>query len=365
MYTDRWAAAKNRIKKRGNDRLEFGFNNDKITKALLRATIKKSLDDIKLDPKRSVRNLVDLGLQFADGGNQRGFLEVTRTYLSSENSAYYRLAENIVNEIDHDKLANYGINFGYNGCTRGARILREKEAEYGCHIPFLLAFYVSDDDDALTVEDIADTVRQGMELGIYIYVVICSGSRYEQLLDMAEEFDECAFVYFVNPRRLTREAISRTSELNNLVTSVRFDGVTDSCLEAVRAMREQGCITVVHYEYKAENLNEILSNSITDRLAETGAVAAILYAPPTIDKTAQKLVFDYKAETVRSQQYPIFMFEAKSDIDKIEHMFSNDECLVVFSSGGKACYTAEQKPLGDVSLRKNTLLEILKKIKFD
>ncbi len=345
--------------------MDFGFNNDKITKALLRATIKKSLADIQRDPKRSVRNLVDLGLQFADGCNQRGFLEVTRTYLSSENSAYYRLAENIVNEIDHDKLANYGINFGFNGCTMGARILRESEAEYGCHIPFLLAFFVSSDSDALKVSDIADTVRQGMQLGIYIYVVICSGDNYSQLLDMAEEFADCAFVFFVNPKKLTREVISRTSELDNLVTSVRFDGVTDACLEAVRAMREQGCITVVHYEYKPENLNEILSNSITDRLAETGAVAAILYAPPTVDKAAQKLVFDYKAETVRSQQYPIFMFEAKSDIDKIEHMFSDDECLVVFSNGGKAYYTAEQKPLEQVSLRENTLLEILKKIKFD
>ena len=100
-------------------------------------------------------------------------------------------------------------------------------------------------------------------------------------------------------------------------------------------------------------------------MAETGAIAAILYAPPWVDKAAQKLVFDYKTETVRSQQYPIFMFEAKSDIDHIEHMFSNAECLVVFTDGGKAGYTAEQKPLTGVDLRSNSLIEILKAIKLD
>jgi hypothetical protein len=286
-------------------------------------------------------------------------------YLSSDNSAYFRLAENIVNEIDHDKLTNYGINFGYNGCTRGARIIREQQAKLGCHIPFLLAFNVSSREDAITVSDIAKTIREGMALGIFIYVVICSGENYSELLDMADEFDECAFVYFVNPKRLTREVISRTSELNNLVTSVRFDGETDICLRKVQEMRSQGCITVVHYEYAPENLNMILTNQITEQTAETGAIAAILYAPPTIDKVAQKMVFDYKTEIVRSQQYPIFMFEAKSDIDHIEHMFSNAECLVVFSNGGRVQYTAEQKPLEGVNMHDNTLVEILKAIELD
>lgn len=345
--------------------MEFGFNNDKITKSLIRTTIKKALADVRRDPKRSVRNLVDLGLNFADGSNQRYFLDITRMYLSSDNSAYFRLAENIVNEYDHDKLTHYGINFGYNGCTMGARMIRERQAELGCHIPFLLAFNISSSENALTAEDIAKTIREGMTLGIYIYVLICSGDNYAELLDMAAEFDECAFVYFVNPRRLTREIISRTSELNNLVTSVRFDERNDECLKKVREMRAQGCITIVHYEYKPENINKVLTNQITEQMTETGAIAAILYAPPGVDKTAQKLMFDYKTEIVRSQQYPIFMFEAKSDIDHIEHMFSNVECLVVFSDGGKARYTASQKPLDGVNLHENTLVEILKAIKLD
>ena len=104
--------------------MEFGIKSEKITKALLKTTIKKALAEIRKDPKRSVRNLVDLGLNFAEGCNQREIFDITQHYLSNENSAYFLLAERMANEIDHEKLTAFGLNFGYNGCTSGARILR-------------------------------------------------------------------------------------------------------------------------------------------------------------------------------------------------------------------------------------------------
>ncbi len=340
--------------------MEFGIKNDKITKALLRTTIAKALDDIKRDPQRSVRNLVDLGLNFAEGCNQREIFDITQRYLSNEDSAYYRLAENIVSEIDHRKLITFGMNFGYNGCTSGARVLREKCSELGIHIPFLLIFTIDDSEDSLTPEDIKSAVRQGMELGIYIYALICATDKYPELLEIAGQFSECAFMYFVNPRRLTRETISRVSELENIVTSVRCDGETDACLEAVTAMRAQGCITVVHYEYSPASINAILSNSITDQFSETGAIAGILYASPDTDAAAQEIVANYASEIVRSQQYPFFMFESKLYLTRIEKMFSNVECFVHFKSGGKAYYSARQIEVKDATLRSGTLVDVLR-----
>ena len=344
--------------------MEFGIRSDKITKALLRTTISKALTDIQHDPQRSVRNLVDLGVNFAEGCNQKQIFDITQNYLSNEDSAYYRLAENIVNEIDHTKLITYGINFGYNGCTSGARLIREKGEELGIHIPFLLIFTIDDSEGALTPDDIRSAVSQGMELGIYIYALICATDRYPELLDIAGEFPDCAFIFFVNPKRLTREAISRVSELNNIVTSVRCDGESDACLEAIRLMREQGCITVAHYEYSPASINAILSNQITDYFSETGAIAGILYAAQGTDTKARELVADYTTEIVRSQQYPFFMFEASRDITRIEKMFSNVECFVHIKSGGRAYYSSEQIEVEGVTLRSGTLVDVLAGLKY-
>lgn len=344
--------------------MEFGIRNDKITKALLRTTILKTLSDIQRDPKRSVRNLIDLGLNFAEGCNQREIFDITQHYLSNENSAYFRLAENIVNDCDHDSLVTFGLNFGYNGCTSGARILREKQVELGCHIPFLLAFTVDDGEDNITAEDIENAVTQGMELGIYIYAVVCRSDVYPELLDIADKFSDCAFIYFVNPNRLTREIISRTSEIKNLVTSARMEDDSDLCLEKITEMREQGCITVVHYEYTQDNTDRILSNEITDRMTETGAIAGIYYPKAGTDIAARKLIGDYRIDTVRSQQYPIFIFEGGADSDRIDRMFSNAECFVHFISGGRLLYTTSQQLLEDASLKEHSLADILKRLKY-
>ena len=344
--------------------MEFGIRNDKITKALLRTTIKKALADIKRDPKRSVRNLVDLGLNFAEGCNQREIFDLTQQYLSNENSAYFRLAENMACELDHEKLTTFGLNFGYNGCTSGARLLREKQKELGCHLPFLITFTIDSRPDALTVAEVESAIEQGMALGIYIYAVICSSDVYPGLLNLAEQFSECAFIYFVNPVRITREVISRTGEINNLVTSLRMEEDPVPCLEAAAALREQGCITVVHYEYTPADINAILSNFLTDAFAETGAVAGIFYAVQGIDPAAQKLVADYRTEIVRSQQYPIFIFEAQSDIKRIDAMFSGAECRVHFIGGGKVLYSAEQKVFEGANLRTDPLKDIFRQLDF-
>ncbi len=343
--------------------MEFGIKNEKITKSLLRATIKKALADIQRDPKRSVRNLVDLGLNFAEGCNQREIFDITQHYLSNENSAYYKLAEQIVNEADHEKLTTFGINFGYNGCTSGAKLLREKEVELGCHIPFMLNF-ILENDGILTVDDIENKIHEGMELGIYIYSVVCSSDNLTDLLDMTAQFSECAFVLFINPKKLTREALSRIIELNNVVISLHYDGKTDECINAVKQLREHGCVAVVHFEYLPENMNAVLTNAITESIAEMGAIAGVLYTNPLSDNKAQQLVSDYRVEVVRSQQYPLFIFEAKSDIERIEHMFSNAECLVTFAGNGDIYYTSQLKILKSIDAKRTALVDILKQLKY-
>ena len=117
-------------------------------------------------------------------------------------------------------------------------------------------------------------------------------------------------------------------------------------------------------EYTEENINEILTDVITEYFSETGAIAGILYAAPGVDRKAMKLAADHVTQVVSSQQYPFFMFEAAKDIDKIEHMFSNAECFVHFKAGGRVTYTSEQKTLEGANLRENKLVDILGRLRF-
>ena len=42
-----------------------------LTRTILSATVDKALDDIRKDPDRTARNLIDLGLHFSNGAFQK------------------------------------------------------------------------------------------------------------------------------------------------------------------------------------------------------------------------------------------------------------------------------------------------------
>lgn len=52
------------------------------------SVVKRTLKDIKDNPERSIRNLVDMALQFSGGRFQQDFFTTAQTMLQNENSAY-------------------------------------------------------------------------------------------------------------------------------------------------------------------------------------------------------------------------------------------------------------------------------------
>ena len=58
--------------------------------------VHKAFMDIEEDPRRGLRNLVDLGVNFAKGRFQKPFLRTIQNMLEDEESAYYTLLEQLL-----------------------------------------------------------------------------------------------------------------------------------------------------------------------------------------------------------------------------------------------------------------------------
>ena len=71
-----------------------------MSKIIIETTVRQTLKSLKEDPKRSIRNLVDMALQFSKGRFQSRFFETAHTMLENENSAYYDLIYNAINHIE-------------------------------------------------------------------------------------------------------------------------------------------------------------------------------------------------------------------------------------------------------------------------
>lgn len=83
--------------------------------------VHKAFMDIEEDPRRGLRNLVDLGVNFAKGRFQKPFLRTIQNMLEDEDSAYYTLLEQLLKNTTPAHLSTFGINVGYNSCTMGGQ----------------------------------------------------------------------------------------------------------------------------------------------------------------------------------------------------------------------------------------------------
>ena len=81
--------------------------------------VKTALKDADESPERCTRNLVDMALHFSKGRFQQEFFEMARAMLNNDNSPYYPLIEDTLRHMDKEKLIEFGMNLGYNGCTQG------------------------------------------------------------------------------------------------------------------------------------------------------------------------------------------------------------------------------------------------------
>lgn len=80
-----------------------------IARTLIQTVVRQKLNAIKSDPERSLRNLVDMGLSFAVGGEQKRFLQQAQHALQDESSAYYRIIYDMALHVDTEHLMGFGM----------------------------------------------------------------------------------------------------------------------------------------------------------------------------------------------------------------------------------------------------------------
>lgn len=112
--------------------------NKSMNEVLVRTIVKKAIRNLKIDPERTIRNLVDMAVQFADSRFQQEFYSCAQRILSNEHSGYYTLAKDSLSQVNEETLLNFSMNLGYNGLYLGAKNIREFRQREGYHIPWEL-----------------------------------------------------------------------------------------------------------------------------------------------------------------------------------------------------------------------------------
>lgn len=286
-----------------------------INRAMAEVIVRRSLHEIRKDPKRALRNLVDLGQEAAGGAGQKRFLGTVQQLLTREDSPYYTLIQNTVRFVDEEWLLTFGMNLGWDSLTRGAGQIRAEERRRGHSIPWSLTLHLEDAPGSLSGEDWHRIVREGTELGIYSYFLFPRDAASVRLsVELSGAAPGCAFFLLLPPDlearqwdRLSPPALSRNTLLG-------VDCRGRDWTERVRQLRERRTPYLICRAYATrEDADDIVSGHWAERILPWAGMAALLVPAGEIDPADAASVYTYALETRLEQRYPTLMLDFYRD----------------------------------------------------
>ncbi|MCD7837615.1 MAG: hypothetical protein LUG65_01735 [Clostridiales bacterium] len=327
-----------------------------VNRTLIETFVRQKLKELREDPDRCTRTLVDMALRFSTGRFQKDFFQAAQIMLENENNDYYALIQDAATHVDQEHLLTFGMNVGYNSCTAGARIIRGVEARQGFNVPWTVTLLTDSDRYPAMEQTYHSLVEQGKELGIYTWIFY-SNEKPELLLPLMESQPDCAFALFSDAEQLSGSFLNRAAELKNLMLVVKY---TDRAEECCRQLRQRQMLYGIYLPYRrAEARQVVRESSLQDVSSLHPGVTIFLSLEPDIEAEA---TFDYQFVLAarNEQKYRTIPFEMWGDLRRIDSIISGEAVVVVFDGEGRLYRIGSDKLEQSLSFLEMPLADILK-----
>lgn len=330
--------------------------------AMIRTAVMKGIRDMKENPKRGIRNLVELGEMFAGGRSQKDFFEGLLAQLRDENSAYYQIVARIVRQADAAALANFGINLGYNALSHGASIIRRVEETEGFNVPWCLTIDCGR-ERLLLPFDLEAVMEEGMELGIYCYLIQVDAAYpgLDEMMQMLGERKECAILLFCGPETIDDAFCKALAGARHIAAFMNMDG--DAAGQDAAAARLLATGNVCGGFSRAPGLRaEDVSAALLERPERLG-LPVMAFArerephPPKGDEVGRGFT------RLRAHlEVPVLPVDLYGDLVHADRAISDEACLVdILGDGRLVLLDAEQnRKVTGLNIHERSLREALR-----
>lgn len=328
-----------------------------LNRILVETTLRNSIKQIKNDPERSMRNLIDMALSFSNGRFQKYFLEAAQTMLKKETSCYYKIIPDLVANADAERIVTFGMNVGYNGVTLGAQTIRQIEATEHFNIPWSISLELDSNSYHKNAAHYRSLLSKGQKMGIYTWS-IHTPDNPAYILELAEEFPECAFIIFCAPENITPALLDDANQIYNILFLVEYGNeIEDAC----SLLRSRGFLYSVFYNieepcFDTEQLDEILSDTENQNAVFT------VFLPQLSHSKQETSLYQYIRQLRAAQKYRTIPFDFIHDNYYIDSIISEQACSIKFTASG-TCYSLIDNTVYEgCNLFRSSLYDILKAI---
>ena len=246
-------------------------------------------------------------------------------------SAYYGLVKDVLANTDHDRLMTFGVNLGYESCSKGAKVIRRLEAEGGFNIPWAMALQMSGAYLEKQPDIYESILNQGADLGIRTYLLF-SKDDLRAFIPVLEAQEKSAFVLSVWVKQVTDEFVRSLEKAFNILVSVRCEPGYETACSMLRKAKMPYALLL---EYTDADRERILSGEWIESLLPSHPVFAFLLPSASCSEATQREVYEYVLSARQEQRYPAILMEIRQDIMMIDHYISGDTCFVAFDAEGR------------------------------
>lgn len=303
--------------------MEKSFNYQMAT-----AIVKKAIHDLKSDPERTVRNLIDMALQFTDSRFQQEFYSSAKKLLSNEKSGYYTLVKETITHVNEETLLTFCMNLGYNGLYEGSKKIRSMEENEHYNVPWIVSLTIA---KGKLSEHYHKTIEQGEELGIHVWCLYSDHSIHE-CLTLAQKHPDSSFLIVCGSSEESIEGMDWAENIRNIAFITPFDEDADIVCDMLQI---SGILFGLHYTYSDKDIDCIESGELLHDMEQLHPAIAVLKPQFPCQDALRNRVYNWITKARMEQQFNTIPWEMYGDTLLIDSVISEQPVWVGFDQYGQ------------------------------
>lgn len=357
--------------------------------------VEKTFDYIYKDPEKHMVKMMDWADKFSKGEFEE-HRALIREVIENPDHPYHQVALKLFTDVDPNVTKTLAVNFFINAAMTGWQKEEELRKKYNCNIPWAILLDPTSACNLhctgcwaaeyghklnLTFDEIDDIVRQGKELGVYMYIYTGGEPlvRKDDLIRLCEKHSDCVFLCFTNATLIDEKFADDMLRVGNFVPAIslegfeeatdgrRGDGVYEKVTNAMQLLRDKKLIYGISCCYTSANYDSITSEEFYDSMIDLGAYFVWYFhympvgndaAPELLPTPEQRIGVYHKIREYRATK-PLFAMDFQNDAEYVGGCIAGGHRYLHINANGDIdpCVFVHYS---DSNIREKTLLEALR-----
>ena len=318
--------------------------NNSIKSSMQNFAVDKALKYIEGNPEENIPKLMKLVDKLTPEYWYKSQRDAIRTAIEEKNHWYQLILK--VYDLDPGVRRAFFENFLFNASLKGSAIQHEVSEREGCNVPWAILLDPTSACNMhctgcwaaeygnklnLSLETIDSIIRQGKEMGTYMYIYTGGEPlvRKEDLMKICEMHPDCAFLAFTNGSLIDEEFCNEMLRVKNFVPAIslegfeeandgrRGEGVYQKVQNAMKLLKEHKLPFGISTCYTSKNVEDVSSEKYFDLIIDSGALFVWFFHYMPVGNEAA-------VELLPSPEQRELMFNKIREYRKCKPIFSMD-----------------------------------------